>query len=206
MSNPLPVQPIGVRSVPSQCLCQCLVRRRSRWLVLAVLALLSGCGQGDLFGPGRNVFPPQCPQARLIPSLSDLTRYAGAGPAHDLTDMVLQARVMAVDGSCSATDDKTVLPTKVRITISVQRGPAMTGRQANVPVFLAVAQGDEIRDKQVYPVQVTFPPNVDRVTMTSPDIALNLPIRPDASGASYALIAGFQLTPDELNANRHAGR
>jgi hypothetical protein len=182
-------------------------RYRFGWtpLLVPLLALvLSGCGKGDIFGPGRNAFAPQCPAPRLIPSLADLTRYTGPGPGHDFSDLIVQGRVVSVNGSCSASDDPTHLPAVVRISIALQRGPAMQGRETDIFVFLAVAQGDDVRDKQVFPVHVSFPPNVDRLTMSSPDITLNLPVDRDVSGASYGLIAGFQLTPEELNANRHA--
>jgi hypothetical protein len=169
-----------------------------RLCIPALVLSLFGCG------PDRNAFAPACPSAKLIPALADMTRYAGTGPAHDVTDMVVQARVMAVNGSCTNGDDKSVLPAKVQVTISVQRGPSMKGRETDVPVFLAVTEGETVRDKQVFPVHVVFPPNVDRLTMTSPDIDMALPVTPSKSGASYGIIAGFQLSPDELAANRRA--
>lgn len=172
---------------------------RLRFCLPALLLPLFGCG------PGRNEFAPVCPTARLIPALADLTRYAGPGPTHDLTDLVLQARVTAVNGKCQAGSDNSTVAATVGITISVQRGPAMQGREADVPVFLAVSESDTIRDKQVFPVHVVFPPNVDRLTMNSGDISLDLPVSAEKSGNAYQVIAGFQLTPDELNANRSAG-
>ena len=168
---------------------------------VAVLLLL------PLFGcaPERNAFAPLCPTPRLIPALADVTRYGGHGPTHDVTDLILQARVVAVNGSCQAGDDKSRLPAKVQVSISLQRGPAMQGRDAEVPVFIAVTEGETVRDKKVFPLHLTFPPNVDRLTITSPDIDMDLPVSPEKSGAAYSIIAGFQLTPDELAANRQAG-
>ena len=170
-----------------------------RFCVPVLLLPLFGCG------PGRNTFAPVCPTARLVPALADLTRYAGPGPGHDLTDLVLQARITAVNGQCQAGDSKLVLPATVQVSISVQRGPAMQGREADVPVFLAVTEGETVEAKQPLPVHIVFPPNVDRMVVTSRDIDLSLPVSPEKSGASYGIIAGFQLTPDELAANRRAG-
>ena len=81
----------------------------------------------------------------------------------------------------------------------------MQGREADVAVFLAVAEGQTVRDKKVYPVHVLFPPNVDRLLISSGDINLDLPVSKQKSGASYGIIAGFQLSPDELAVNRRAG-
>jgi hypothetical protein len=81
----------------------------------------------------------------------------------------------------------------------------MKGGETDVPVFLAVTEGETVRDKKVYPVHVVFPPNVDRLFVSSGDIDLALPVSPAKSGASYGIIAGFQLSPDELAVNRRAG-
>jgi hypothetical protein len=179
---------------------------RLRFCLPLLLLPLVSCGRGNgILGPDRNAFAPLCPTARLIPELADVTRYAGPGPTHDLTDLILQARVTAVNGQCKAGDDDSILPATVVVSISVQRGPAMQGREADVPVFLAVTEGDSIRDKKVFPVHVVFPPNVDRLRMNSGDINLDLPVSSDKSGTAYAIIAGFQLTPDELATNRRAG-
>ena len=167
---------------------------------IAVLMLpLLGCV------PPTNAFAPLCPTPRLIPALADITRYGGPGPSHDVTDLILQARVVAVNGSCQAGDDQDSLPATVQVSISVQRGPAMAGREADVPMFLAVTEGDAVRDKKLFPLHLTFPPNVDRLTITSPNIDLDLPVSAKKTGAAYSIIAGFQLSPDELAANRQAG-
>jgi len=170
----------------------------------APVLLLPLFGCSGLFGPAKNEFAPLCPSPQMIPALADVTRYAGAGPTHDVTDLVLQGRVVAVNGSCTAGDDSSSLPVKVTVTISIRRGPAMKGREADVPVFLAVTQGETVRDKQVFPLHVKFPDNVEQLTFTSPEIELDLPMSKDVSGPSYAIIAGFQLSADELAANREA--
>jgi hypothetical protein len=169
-----------------------------RFWVPALVLPLFGCG------PGRTDFAPVCPNARLIPALADVSRYAGPGPTHDLTDLIVQARVASVNGKCQAGDDKSMLSTTVQVSISVQRGPAMKGREADVQVFLAVTEGETVRDKKVFPVHIVFPPNVDRLMIGSGDIDLGLPVSREKSGASYGIIAGFQLSPDELAANRRA--
>jgi hypothetical protein len=175
------------------------LRSAVRYCAPLLLLPLFGCG------PGRNEFAPTCPSAHLVPELADLTRYAGPGPAHDITDMVLQARVVAVNGSCEAGDEPGKLPAKVQVSISVQRGPAMQGREADVSVFLAVTEGQTVRDKQIFAVHVKFPPNVERIAVISPVIDLDLPVSPEKSGAAYGIIAGFQLSPDELKANGNGG-
>jgi hypothetical protein len=46
-----------------------------------------------------------------------------------------------------------------------------------------------------------FPSNVDRVTLTSGENLL-LPVTATKSGAAYTILAGFQLTPDQMTQTR----
>ncbi len=175
------------------------IRLRSavRLCVPVLLVLLAGCDTTAKFAP-------LCPAAELIPELADLVRYAGPGPAHDVTDLVLQARIVAVNGACKPGKDKALLPVTVKISIAMRRGPAMKGRDADVPVFLAVTEGTAIRDKKVFAVHLTFPPNVEQLTIVSPEIDLDLPVSSKKSGAAYVVIAGFQLSDAERATNRQA--
>jgi hypothetical protein len=165
---------------------------------LSLATLLLGCG------PGNNQFAPACPVPKLVPALADVTRFNSPGVAHDITDLVLTGRITAINVTCMPGEDKNTLAAKVVIGLNIVRGPSMQGREADVPVFLAVTVGTDVRDKHVYPVHVSFPPNVDRIPVVSPDIDLIVPVSSQITGASYTVIAGFQLTPDELAANRGA--
>jgi hypothetical protein len=124
------------------------------------------------------------------------------GARHDLTDLVLHGRVVGLSGSCKEGDSKNQLAVGVAITVELTRGPAMQGRDADVPTFLAVTEGESILDKRIYPLHVTFPANVDRIVLTSDQQSLSLPVSAAKSGAAYAILAGFQLTQDQLEQNR----
>jgi hypothetical protein len=164
-------------------------------LALLALASLASCG------PDKNVFAPACPQPRFVQPLADLIRFRPGG-GQDITDLVLQGRMLRVDGKCEYGEKKTELQTTVTVVVDLQRGVAMQGRTAVVPVFVAITDGDAITAKQVYNLQVEFPSNVDRATTSSPEVDMTLPISPTKSGAAYGIIAGFQLTPEELAINR----
>jgi hypothetical protein len=172
-------------------------------LLAALLPLLADCG------PARNQFAPSCPGTAILGDAADFSLYranaANGGAGRDLTDLVLQARVVSISGTCKQGDGKGQLAVAVSIGIDLARGPAMSGREADVPIFLAVVQGDAILDKHVYLMHSRFPPNVDRITLTPGEVDLSLPVIPDKSGASYTILAGFQLTPDQLRANRQSG-
>jgi hypothetical protein len=181
-----------------------------RWAPRAALlaVLLQSLGS---CGPARNQFAPPCPQATILGDASDITLYRpsdASGPHRDLTDLALNGRIVWIQGSCKEGDRRNQLAVTASIGIELTRGPAMQGRDAVVPIFVAVVDsGDTILDKRTYLMSANFPPNIDRVTLTPGQANLVLPVTPTKSGAAYTIVAGFQLTPEQLNENlRNRGR
>ncbi len=78
----------------------------------------------------------------------------------------------------------------------------MQGREAEVPVFVAVTEGETIIDKRTVRMPFVFPSNVDRVTLSPGEMNLLLPVTATKSGAAYTILAGFQLTPDQMAQTR----
>ena len=167
---------------------------------LLFLLPLFGCG------PGRDQFAPACPGAGLLEHAGDIAEFRPNSSGRDLTDLMLRGRIVAIRGQCQPGDKKNALDVKVTITFEFSRGPALQGRDVAVPAFVAVTEGEQVLTKKVYGVTARFPENVDRTQFTSAPIDMSLPVGPDKSGAAYTILAGFQLTPDQLAANRARDR
>jgi hypothetical protein len=161
--------------------------------LLLALTWLSACADPTKFAPA-------CPQSAYLPDGSDLTRYRRGG--HDITDLVLNARISKIDAHCAAGDKTTELRAWLQVAIKLQRGPAAKGRSADLAYFIAVSRGDQILDKAVYPVHVTFPANIDSVDITTDRVDMVIPTPKGVGGPDYTVTVGFQLTPDELGVNR----
>jgi hypothetical protein len=145
-------------------------------------------------GPARNQFAPPCPGQAILGDAADIDIYRTAG-ARDLTDLVLHGRIVNVLGSCREGANKNQLAVTASFGVELTRGPAMTNPNIEVPVFIAVTEGDAILDKRTFLMQVAFPSNVDRITVTPGDANMVLPVSPTKSGAAYTIIVGFQTTP-----------
>jgi hypothetical protein len=165
-------------------------------LVAVLLAPLADCG------PARNQFAPPCPGQAIVGDAADFDVHRATG-TRDLTDLVLHARIVGMQGSCREGDTKKQLAVTVSLAIELTRGPAMPGREADVPVFIAVTERDTILDKRAYLMHVVFPSNVDRITMSPGDVNLLLPVTAAKSGAAYTILAGFQLTLDQMQQTHH---
>jgi len=160
----------------------------------AALLGLSGCGAGTV-----DAFAPACPGAAIVKDAADMSRYRGAG--RDLTDSVVEGRITGIKGSCKRDGADTVV-TNIQVGIELTRGPAASGRRAELGYFVAVLEGERILDKQVFPLRAEFPANADRLRLTGDDVELRLKVTPDKTAAAYRLQVGFQLAPEELERNR----
>ncbi len=168
-------------------------------LLGAVLLLaLAGCGDGT-----QDAFAPACPGAAIVRDAADLSRYRGG--QRDLVDTELEGRITGLNGNCKREGADTVVTT-VQVGIELTRGPAAPGRQAQLAYFVAVLDGENILDKQVFPLRAEFPPNADRLRLAGDDVELRLPVKANKTAAAYRIEVGFQLTPEELATNRSRGR
>ena len=98
----------------------------------------------------------------ILRDAGDLHRFRGTG--RDLTDSVLEGRITGMDGSCTRDGPTTTVAT-VSVGIELTRGPAAPGRTTDMAYFVAVSEGDQILDKQVYTLHAEFPANTDRLRL-----------------------------------------
>jgi hypothetical protein len=163
-------------------------------LALAGAAALAACSSPD-------VFAPACPQLGIVQPGADMVRYVGTG--RDLTDLVLDAHVVSVPGSCHwANKAHTKVEAKVQVAFGLARGPAMPGRSVTLPYFFAVAENDTIYDEQDYTLHAEFPANTDRISVTSPEVSMLFPVSANKSAAAYRIWVGFRLSRGEFDAYR----
>ncbi len=168
------------------------------WLGAAPLLALADCGGGT-----QDAFAPACPGAAIVRDAADLSRYRGG--QRDLIDTVLEGRITGINGNCKRDGQDAVLTT-IQVGIEITRGPAAPGRRADLAYFVAVLDGERILDKQVFPLRAEFPPNADRLRLAGDDVELRLKVEENKTAAAYRIEVGFQLTPEELEANRQRAR
>lgn len=167
-------------------------------LALVLPLALAACGG---FGP-KQEFPPVCPKLALLKDGADITRFSPRG--QDVTDLVLDGRLTAVPANCTYGKGSTVAAS-LKVTMDLARGPAAGGRDLDVPYFIAVSRAGQVVDKQVYTLRASFPPNVERMSVTSDQVDMVFPVSAEVPASAYQIFVGFQLTPDELQRNRSRG-
>jgi len=163
-------------------------------LGLPALLALAGCGAGN-----EDNFAPQCPKPSIPRDSNDLHRYRGAG--RDITDTILEGRILGISGDCKR-DGGAIVSSSIIVSLELSRGPAASGRTADVSYFVAVTQGERVLDKQVFRLNPEFPPNTDRLRLRGDEIELRLPISEGKPASVYQVSVGFQLSAAELEDNR----
>jgi len=165
--------------------------RCGRAMALVLLAFgLASCG------PGKGQFAPACPVPGLVKPLAELSRYRGAST--DVRELVVRARIVDITGNCEPGDNSNSVVTTAQVVVDAMRGPAMQGDAIELPVFVAVTDSGAIYDKTLFWLPVEFPPNVDTARATGKEVRMEIPITPQKSAAAYGIVAGFQLTADEM--------
>ena len=173
--------------------------RLAALLPLAGALLLAACT-----GPKPTQFAPSCPNVKIRADAADITRYRPNSPGRDLTDLVLDGRITGFKGGCER-DDRNTVKTVLEVEMVLARGPATQGRVLTAPFFVAVVDGTRILDKQVYPLRIELGENQDQARVSSGELVLMVPVSREKSAASYDILIGFQLSPDELETNRRRG-
>ena len=164
-----------------------------RVIPLLALLLAASCG------PGKNEFAPVCPVPYIPKQIGDLARYKSA--TQEPRDLIVRAHIFDIPGKCAPGDKGKVVAT-MTVALDVARGPALEGRSYTLPLFLAITDTGAITDEVDIPLIVTFPSGQDSVRVQTPPKEIELPVTVQKTAASFGLVAGFRLTPEEVAAVR----
>lgn len=169
--------------------------------MLAGLLALGACDTGRL--DDRLV---ACPTVSLPAEVADLTRHRPGAPP-DLSTLVLDARVAGIPATCRPGPRGQSVLASVSLRATAERGPAATGREAALPWFIAVLDGstDEVLNRQAFLMPVVFPPNVARVTVTSPPVEISFATTGRRRVQDHRILVGFLVDEEEVALNRRRG-
>ncbi|MBI4183417.1 MAG: hypothetical protein HY521_05415 [Proteobacteria bacterium] len=163
----------------------------------ALALLAGGCGT---FKPQPS--GPPCPEVGILRDAANVVKF-GPGSSRDITNMMVEAEIVAAKGTCTYESSKGRLTVDFNVAIEATRGPANADRRANVPYFVAVAdRAGNVLSKNDFEALFVFPPNRNRVRLNDDEIQLVIPIEENQPGTAFEIFLGFQLTAEELEYNR----
>ena len=178
-------------------------RARRRWqcAALGVVGLALAVGLGACSSGGEFV---ACPRAAIMPDLQAVLRYKpGAGRAD--SDLAYGVKLTSATVSCSGKTDKKTKAKEIDVTsklgISAERTDTKS-KGGQITYFAAVVnRKNTILAKRDFVVNLKFEGDRKAVDITD-ELSFVVPLAPGTSGNDYAILYGFQLSPDELKFNR----
>lgn len=167
-----------------------LKRRLAAVAAMALPLLLAGC-----FG-ATSAESLTCPSAAPTPGLDVAPLFSGPGRTRD--DVAAAARILAVKNTCR--EENGGVRVDVTIAFSIVRGSPQV-QNSQFTYFVAVVDGaSNILNKQRFGLAAHFAGN-ENFLATTENITVHLPVKRVSAGEDYGVVAGFQLTPDQIQFN-----
>lgn len=179
-----------------------MTSRSVRLLALALAAPIALSGCDTLTQLASKTKPPPCPPIYILSDTAKITKFR-PGSGRDLTDVELEAEVVAYKGNCSYDDKGATV--EVQVSFDVTRGPASTSRNTELTYFVAIPKfypAPEAKAEFTFPI--SFPEGVDQARVNDEDVILHIPVKDREVINNYEIYLGFQATPEELERNRRA--
>ena len=173
----------------------------ARGLAVGVAAaLLGGCSLVS-----KPVAPP-CPPVYILSDAARVTKFR-PGPGRDLTDVMIEAEIVAFSGGCTHEPKKNEVVVDLQVGFDVRRGPAANDRTAELTYFVAIPKFYPAAEaKGEFVVPVTFPEGVDQARVVDDQVVLRIPRAEKDTVDDYVIYLGFQTSPEELEMNRRMKR
>ncbi len=181
---------------------------------LATLALMgvtalgtSGCESTKQIleiGEAAEKNPGPCPEAFALYDASRLVEFKGS---ESYKNVGFTAEITNVRSVCRYYANNPIVA-DLSMEIAFGRGPAAEQSSATYQYFVAVTRKDiEVMEKQIFPITVTFPQNVNVVAVSEKVGEIIIPrANENTSGLNFEIIVGFELTPEQTAFNADGKR
>lgn len=150
------------------------------------------------------VYDGTCPHATVREDLAHLTEFTDDTKPSDST-MISELEITAIDNTCRTENGTIVM--QIDLELAGKTGPKGRMKPGDkpsfaYPYFVAVtdAQGN-VLSKEIFAASVAYGKEQTQLKQ-SESIFQNMPFPDSSSGERYAVIVGFQLTPEQLTYNQ----
>ena len=166
-----------------------------RSTLLAVLSALA------LAGCTTDMDKGLCPSAFVLAPTSSLTVFRNGAPA-DPSGELYTVSMSGMKTSCKFNKKTTSTESEVRIMFRAKRAPSNEAGTYNVPYFLAVTHhGDRIMTKKLFIAHIAFAPGAVSASLEDSIDSTVIKIARGNKIGEYEILAGLQLTQEQLDYN-----
>jgi len=170
---------------------------RSRFAVLGpCLLLLAGCNTAKV-----NV----CPVAVILADAGQMAVFR-PGASQELSGEAYRVMLTGARTSCDINRKTGETGSSLTLNFRATRAPSADGAQYTVPYFVAVTRGDQILEKRILNVRFRFAPGASSATFEESPDDFDIHMENGHFPYEYQLMAGFQMTPAQVDYNKKMGR
>lgn len=166
---------------------------------------LTGILAASLAGCSSEVKNATCPTMTALVDASEASIFV-PGSSPDPSNLLYRVEVTRVKGDCDV--DKKLTDANVSLTVHFRatRAPSGVAVEYNVPYFVAVTEGtDRVLAKKNFLVHFEFEPGQATTEFSDTVASVDVKSKGEKKSYDYQVLAGLQLTKEQLAYNRSQG-
>ena len=164
-------------------------------LGLALLAL-AGCNSAKV-----NL----CPVAVVLADAAQIPVFR-PGAAEDLSGESYRVALTGASTSCDTNKKTGETNSTLTLQFRATRAPSTDAAHYTVPYFIALTRGDQLIAKRILNVSFDFAAGASTTTFSESPDDFDIQVENGHQPYEYELMAGFQMTPAQVDYNKKMGR
>ena len=169
--------------------------RLLRLAPIGALLLLSGCSSALLI----------CPVPAILADTQSVT-IVRPGTPPDLANELYTVSLVNATGDCTYSTRDGLVHSSMELTFRATRNPTSEAATYSVPYFVAVHEGAKIYTKRLYTLRFTFAAGASTATITQAPEDIDIKISNGKLPWNYQMMAGFQMTPAQIEYTKTKAR
>lgn len=166
-----------------------------RLLAIAALMLTGGCSNRIVV----------CPVPAILADTATVT-VMRPGTTPDLANELYTVTLTDAQSDCALNQRTGVVKSSLDLTFRATRAPTKDAATYSVPFFVITSEGNKIYSKRVYSLRIAFAPGAATATVTQSPEDTQIQLEGGKLPWNYQLMAGFQMTPEQIEYNKKKGR
>ncbi len=146
-----------------------------------------------------------CPIPAILNDTANVTFFR-PGTTPDLANELYSVSLDRAEADCVYNNSTQVVRASLDLTFRATRAPSSTSASYSVPYFVVVHEGSKIYAKHAYTLKFSFAPGAATSTIKEAPNQTRIKIDNGKLPWNYQLLAGFQLTPEQIEYNKKKGR
>jgi hypothetical protein len=160
------------------------------------LLVLAGCNTAAV---------NNCPVAVVLADASRMAVFK-PGAAQDLSGEDFRVFMTGASTDCSINRKNGRTDSSLTLQFRATRAPTTARARYTVPYFVAVTQGDRLIAKRIVNVSFEFAPGAATASFSDSPDDFDIQMESGHKPYEYELMAGFQMTPAQVEYNKKMGR